>query len=203
MPYKCGYCEISFSRRWTLSRHITRKHSGINISYNCSICKKDFETLFNFETHKREAHIPNIDFVLYKSACDGAIEIYRKILPEKETTFEEGFSKEVLSQLFNLTTYKLLNYPSFKVNIIFCAEFKLINPSVTDLSEQIVDIEQYPFKSASGTITYKNNRKNRIVIRQLRNTLNTNIDDFIQNGSGFILHDVLYIDIEFIQTHSL
>lgn len=198
---KCKYCKSSFTRKFSLNRHVIRKHSGQSITYYCNLCNESFDILSDFEEHKKFKHQPSEDFKRYKSALHGSVEIYRKILPLKESTFDEGFDKKTCDQIFDLVNYKLLYHPSYSIYFIFCGEFKLFDNNT--LSNTDIDLEQYPFKSPKGIVTYKNNRGNRNSINKLRSYLSLNIDDFMQNGSGYILHDVLYLDVQFVRLNAL
>lgn len=201
-PVICKICKRKFSRKYTLNRHHTRFHSGQSLTYHCNICKKDFDILSDFEDHKILVHKPSKDFKRYNTSLQGSLEIYRKILPLKETTFDEGFDKTTVQQVKDLINYKLLYHPSYLIHFIFCAEFKLFNYTLND-DNNIIDLDSYSFKSPSGTVFYQNNRANKDCVNKLRNYLSNNIDDFMRNGSGFVLHDVLYLDVQFVKKRPL
>ena len=75
--YSCEICNRSFSRSSNLKIHRKTKHEHVSLDFSCYLCRKNFKDQENYLRHI-DNHREGLSFVLYKSAFDRAIKIFRK-----------------------------------------------------------------------------------------------------------------------------
>lgn len=59
-PFKCEFCNLSFSRKCSLLDHLRQTHEGRR-PYQCDVCYKSFKRNSHLKAHKMK-HEPKIDF---------------------------------------------------------------------------------------------------------------------------------------------
>lgn len=63
MSFICSKCEISFTRKDNLTRHLKMKHGGES-EFKCRICQKNFTQSENLQNHLRDKHTVQVDDVM-------------------------------------------------------------------------------------------------------------------------------------------
>ena len=50
-PFQCSYCEMCFSEKNNMARHILNKHETDKKPFVCSVCNKGFVSKLDLKTH--------------------------------------------------------------------------------------------------------------------------------------------------------
>ena len=123
------------------------------MNFSCYLCKKNFKDQENYLRHI-DNHKEGLSFVLYKSAFDRAIKIFRK-------HFKNYFSlNDILNEvndIRNLFDVQLLEYPKYKCSILIQVEYLLKGTANTVLEKEIFNIGASNFGS-SKTFAHKSFR---------------------------------------------
>ena len=69
----CKICNRKFTRGSNLNTHIKTKHDNVSLSFSCYLCRKNFRKQEKYLRHI-ERHKEGINYILYKSAFDGALD---------------------------------------------------------------------------------------------------------------------------------
>lgn len=62
-PHKCPQCNIRFTSRRNIRRHIENQHPANTKKWQCVLCKKLYKTIGNHDQHFERAHMA--EYLLY------------------------------------------------------------------------------------------------------------------------------------------
>jgi hypothetical protein len=184
-------CDKKFSRQYNLNRHFNTFHvNSDNVVEKCFLCGQIFKDCSDLQKHYEIAHKPSKKFVLLESAFKKSIITYRYTFVEREVNFaaaQLSIKNLVKQQILNEAAKKTV----CKVSLIFIAQM-----SITDNIGLKINTASIPFRapaflanaSMPGNIT-----KN--IIRSYQHQSN-NLEEFMQNGSGWQFDRALVFHIE-------
>jgi hypothetical protein len=155
---------------------------------DCSLCGAYFHQLSDLRKHRR-IHKPTTGFKQLISAFKRACIIFRKVYEEKILSFEEA-SELDYNDIISLLNYEQLQKKEIKVSLITTVEFVKMS-AVEDEVERTYDI-----RFRTPTITIRNQNDILDFVRTSKKFIQNRIDDFLNNGSGWVLDEVLYSDLE-------
>lgn len=193
--FRCTFCEVYFARNRDCVIHEKNFHR-IRRIYSCSECDKIFYAYEDLKTHS-QAHVEtNLSFRLIKSVFDGASEIFRKIIDEKDREkdiFSILTNSNFLSEIVNVSFHQLFKRRHMNFLITVTAVFGKFSDD-GDVEEKIT----FATSSQSSNHTFTNSKKalNTEVRRKIR-SIDDRLQDFTENGSGWTLIDLQFVDLTF------
>ena len=193
MAFACPTCGVAFGRKYHRDRHYNRVHNHVQRVYDCSHCGRVFNTRKEVQEH-RLTHVPTTCFTELRSAFNRKCVIYRNVYVTQMKTLEEAFARDRID-LKVLLTHLVDNNDTIKAALVYSAEFI---KSTGDDTE-----EEYELKLRAPTATLHNKADVRHYIKTSKEIIAQRIDDFLQNGSGWRLQEILYCDIEIGKCGSL
>ena len=131
---KCHLCNISFSRKRALDRHLSHQHSESTTSsskqrFFCSFCSAGFSKRKDLRFHVSTEH-ENLLVLRKKSAINDRVCIFTKDLSsEKQTLADFCNSKKSLKEIFNLIKTELMTRTVFRASIVISASYEISDRS--------------------------------------------------------------------------
>lgn len=186
--FPCHQCKVIFSRSYNLRRHIERYHNHIQPMVDCTLCGAYFHHLSQLREHRR-VHKPTTGFKKLQSAFKKSCVIFRKIYAKKILSFEEANALDYSDSL-SLLNYEQLQRQTFKVSRITTVEFV----KTTSLEGELE--RTYDIRFRSPTTSIQNQQDISDFMDSSTKFIQNRIDDFIAHGSGWVLDEVLYSDLE-------
>ena len=191
----CKICNRKFTRGSKLNTHIKTKHDNVTLSFSCYLCRKNFRKQEKYLRHI-ERHKEGLNYILYKNAFDGAVQIFRK-------HFRNYFSlTDILNEsddIRKLIEAQLLTYPKYKINFLTQIEYILKGEDNITLEREIFDIR------TSNFIISNTSSKNKF-----RKMINDHLFEIIEKEkdmnlpqSGWISNKVILIDVNFHKVNLL
>lgn len=192
--YNCPRCSASFSRSYNRDRHLNATHGLSQVVPTCSLCGASFTQLKQLKQH-RLTHIPSTGFALLRSAFNRNCIIYRKIYQKKITSYIEAYASDQndIKILLDHETNKKRN---LKVALIANCEFLKYDGDGT-----LIDTYEIRIRTSSWLI--RGTRDIREFQNHAYTYINGRIQDFEENGSNWILDEILYSDLEIGQCRAL
>lgn len=199
--FRCQYCEVWFSRNSDCIKHEQRFHQ-IKRVYSCTHCEQFYHSVDELNEHTREHIVTESSFKLYKSAFDGASEIYRKTIvndpkyPDPSTIFAR---KDLLKEIVNLMVFHAIKRRTCFFTITVHSVFVKY-----DLQGDVNQSFPYITNTPSQKINFTFNRSSllQILVSNIKD-VNKRLEDFAENGSGWALVDIPFIDLSFTTTKAL
>ncbi len=203
----CRPCNRKFSRPSALKRHEKLLHSGAGAVFLCGMCDKTFGNKEVLREHRRIAHAFTSDFVLQGSAHNSACELYRLVFPQAIKTLDEALhyaNKRAKNLLIHLVKRRQLVKASFAISLRFAKpDFR---PQDDDggvdgrEGDEVITMVLRSKQNTLNTMDFPHFRESIISMHQ---HIITTFDDFVENGSGWVLVDCLSFDVGVGQCASL
>ena len=189
MPnFECDYCKKTFSRKWNRDRHTEANHiNNVKQVFVCAFCGEVFPNFNGLKTH-RLGHAPSNGFVLFNSALNRSAIIYRKTYGDVTVqTIEEAYSRDK-KELRQLLLFELTNKKIIKASVIYKLEFTKEDENGDDNTYEICI--RRPME-----ILFNTHQIGKFLFLA-KSHADGRVDDFIENGSGWRLNEVLCTDLE-------
>ena len=172
-------CPICSEHQDDLFSHI--KKCGVK-KYTCRCCTAEFSTgRSRCEHEKRCRRGENSKFTPDKTSCNGGFQIY-VLKPEIDSIDYEAVLESMKGKII-----ELLNYQDFK-----CMKISL---SVNLLMRKIMeDVPKTTVFRTSSTMVCKDRGFDKVIDEQI-SSIDSDIDNYSQNGSGWIIDKVLEIHV--------
>ena len=194
MAFACSVCEAVFSRKFARDRHARNIHSRVEPVYECSHCLKLFANHGLLKEHRR-THEPTTGFTLNESAFGKNFLSFRKIYATKVHTFEESV------QLDRRDIVLLLNYHVLVSRTVKCDITTTVEFIKYDEDGNLGEVYEMSFKTPTRTL--HSQADIRKFVRESHNDIQLRIDDFIANGSSWILDEILFTDLRIYKVKPL
>jgi hypothetical protein len=187
-------CGAVFRRRFNRNRHFERSHIVAEDVFQCNLCGQVFNTRAAVQTHRR-THLPTTGFTELRQAFGRSCVIYRKVYAQKTRTFEEAFLTDK-TDIRKLIKYHLEVARFIKVSASYCIEFVKVDPA-----GDVYAVNEFFIRSEAHTCL--NSRDIYHFSQKVKRIVQNRIDDFVNRGSGWIMDEVLYADLEVVRCRSL
>ena len=155
----------------------------------CTECFLSSTELFK---HRKRAHRPHHDFRLVESAHLKQAQLLRAHFPKKIKTLDQALFHS-FDHMLKLTTSLSSTFKSYKINFtIFVEMFRL------DEVGRVSEMEVFPFRGLGMTVV----RGRDGVVDELARVLGDmerNVDEFLFQGSGWIVNRPLHLDAEVVR----
>ncbi len=209
---KCHLCNISFSRKRALDRHLlSHQHSESTTSsskqrFFCSFCSDGFSKRKDLRFHVSTEHEDLLVF-RKKSAINDRVCIFTKDLSsEKQTLADFCNSKKSLKEIFNLIKTELMTRTVFRASIVISASYE-----ISDLSSEggpVKSSDNDTFSLRSKGLVFNELEGDRRIQRKISRLLQGALareEDLLTRGSGWRFEnleacDILLYDVCFVAT---
>ena len=185
--FKCDFCPIVFSRFSNKNRHMQNKHNHVEPIYECTLCGAHY-TVYQQLVHHRRQHKPTTGFKLLRKALKGSCAIYRKIYQDRMDSFEDAFEHDY-NDMIKLLTYEREVRSNVKVSAVYNCEFIKVD------AEQEVE-EVYEIRIRTPTWLLRSDMDVKEFASNTKTYITSRIEDFVSHGSGWILDEILYADLD-------
>ena len=192
--HECSECHKTFTRKNHRDRHEQEVHADkIKRCFVCLFCNLSFNTMKKMHKHRKE-HKPITNFQLLNTGLKRTCRVFRKTYgDEKIETVERAFFLNT-KEIKKLLKYELSVKNMIKVAIITHIEF------IKEEDDEIINNEVCIRMDAS--VLFNINRIPKF-INNSKKYCDTRVDDFVNNGSGWRLNEILCTDVEINQCNSL
>ena len=185
--FECDVCTAQFSRLSNKNRHMERAHNHVEPVYECSLCSMYYTSYQKLLNHRR-LHKPSTGFKFLRSAFKRQCVIHRKVYEKRIDSFEEAFSND-RDDLFTQLNYERARRTNVKVSLIYNVEFVKLNGG-----QQLEEIYEIRLRTPSWTIRSVTDVQD--FLKEAQTYIGGRIEDFVSRGSGWVLDEVLYADLE-------
>lgn len=199
--FKCLHCDKVFARKHTMDNHLRMAHMDDAV-YECGLCSAFFDSREAVEAHRQERHRNRSKFVLRQSAHGKACETYRLYLPQRFTTNFSACVDYCMKKAEMLIRFLLPEKRHMKVGLAISLKFAKPQFNKGGGTEQDAlgaeerEVMTYNIRPASRVYMFGDHSANK---RRLANTfseISERFGDFNHRGSGWILVDCLYLDVD-------
>jgi hypothetical protein len=188
--HQCPACPAAFTRSGDRNRHYQKMHLNASLVHQCTLCGGIFASSYYLKQHHRTHQLTNSEFVILSKAFNKKCIIYRKTYSDKMNTLEEAFNQDV-AEMTKVLEYEIAMKNSLKASIIFHAEF--LKPLDATGAE---NSDTYVICLRTTTHHLCNKQEVDIFLQDARRNAQLRIDDFVEQGSGWVLNEILATDIE-------
>ena len=204
---ECVECNIRFSRPYLLKRHEKFAHSGGAQLIMCGMCSETFITKEAVIQHREEKHALRTEFVLTASAHKKSCELYRLNFPDNIVIIDDALefanvrAKKLL--LHTLVERKFIK-ASFTISLRFAKpDYRPQDNVEVVLGEEGTEVITMNLRSKTHTLMSENRAELTSTMLEMHEHIVNTFDDFVENGSGWVLVDCIHFDIEIGQCAAL
>ena len=194
--FKCDMCNKQLINKRSLANHKQKYHLNYEEKFPCGFCSLFFSDASALDTHRKEKHASNNDFREKESALRNTCQVHRLTLEENIESVNKMISY-ASDQLINLLETKIQELNSFKFALILGAEYEKFEHDLASPPERLL----MNFRSSYETLTQFSELTSSIARALV--AIESNSEEFTANGSGWMLHRLLYLDVEIGQCYIL
>lgn len=193
MEFPCSACNIKFTRKFNRDRHFVEKHSDSPIN-KCLLCGKEFLDFEDLQLHQEHQHTPGEGFELKESAMRRKVVTYRYLYNTSERDSKMVEVAGLHDKIYQTLMYEIGMKKSLKFALIFIARMVQIGNE-----NDVVSSIQIPFRSCQHEASILTPSKLYSLIAECFLKINATLEDFTENGSGWVLANGIGVDIEIAQ----
>jgi predicted RNA-binding Zn-ribbon protein involved in translation (DUF1610 family) len=186
ITYQCPHCESVFVNRSNRDRHIVMQHGHNGAIYDCPLCGTFFQDKDLLQHHIMQ-HPQDPDYTIAEECFETSCRTFRKVyippLPSLELTLGQDYNA-----LSNVLAHEAALKRFAKCSIVVTVEF--VKTSLQG-DEKFVTV---PIRATSFIITTQ--QVYTVHIEHAHQQINKTIDEFLNNGSGWILNAVFKTDLQ-------
>ena len=171
-----------------------RLHQGNPVSYDCQLCGLVFQNLRVLREHYA-GHRDDLEFQPHQSVFHGVVKSFTKRHGPGMDNVRETLNRN-RQQIKRLIQNELNLGVALKVGIVLIANFFQF-----DQHDHATDQTYIPFRSTNFEVRQYEDFDDRL--QDAFQQIERRIEDFQENGSGWVLHQLLRTNIEIAQTRSL
>ena len=187
--FVCHICNASFTRRDNHRRHVMSHEGGEErLCFRCGLCSSCFKNKDELTSHRRREHVRHHDFKLVESAHRRQCQLLRAYFPESAATVDEALVY-AYSQLEKMLTSALVEVPFFK-----CFLTVFVEMGKYDEEGRLAALEVFPFRGFTMTLGRETELKSEL--RKTLGDVERNVDEFLFQGSGWVVERPVYMDVE-------
>ncbi len=202
---KCPHCDSKFAWVQSLNRHI-RIHHGENehnpTAFSCGVCRARFASRQELDQHRQERHNDESnEFIMRESAHRRQSQVHRLVFPHSVRTLDEGFFFSI-DQMMSLVQSSLTQLKYFKISFTMFIEMAQMGE---DGEEKRVEVMAFRTRTilirpmmdlvlSGGT---------RQELADALGDVERNVDEFLYQGSGWIVVRPVFLDAELVRVRPL
>ena len=194
--FKCNSCRATFSRKDNLVRHSKFAHFGGEETnrdvFLCGMCDDFFDTKEKLILHRNATHKIHKKFHLVASAHNRACQLYRLNFPADVRIITDAI-KYARKKAFLLLKYLLSVHHMIKTSFVLTCRFAQ-STTQEDVGAEGKEVITMNFRSRVTTVNEM--QMNKATITSMFSHIIKSFEDFLQNGSGWILVDCIAFDVE-------
>lgn len=203
--HPCPHCNAKFGWPSSLKRHISQIHFGDQINFKafpCGICGQRFNNKDELLKHRAEFHTNNIGKFETRQCAHGRQACnFRLVYPAQIKTMDEAFFFS-LSNMRKLINSCLDEMKHFKIAFIINVELEQRGDD-----DEVIRSEVFPFRAESFQVVpmmhlLEKNAHKKLIARAMGD-MERNLDEFIYQGSGWIIVRPLFMDAEVVRIQPL
>ena len=186
--FGCHYCDREFNKVGNRNRHEARTHGDAFPAYQCKFCSERFPTFMALREHT-SSHKPKTRFFIHASAFQSACCRYRFIpdVPHKTST---ALIADCKPDLEKMLSFELASKTSVMAALVFHVVFVKDTPN---LDGEYTEME-YCIRAKNHQLSL-DSELDSFILQSVRNC-DARVNDFIQNGSGWILREFTALDMD-------
>ncbi len=204
---KCPHCNSKFSWMTTLNKHI-RTHHGENekkpTAFSCGACQARFGTRTELIQHRAEEHSGSggeEGFLLRESAHRRQSQNHRLVFPPTVNTMDDGFFFSV-DLMVKLIEQSLNELKLFKISFTMFVEMMQLGED-----GEAKRVEVMPFRTrtilARPMMHLLTDAGIKGEVAEALGDIERNLDEFLYQGSGWIVSRPLFMDAEIVRVRPL
>ena len=194
--YRCQFCNTFFTRINDCVRHEKNFHN-IQVLFSCKTCGESFSSNNDLVEHRKTHIFESDDFKIIKQVFNGASRIYR--LEKAESDLESILSISVKNEILKIIISECIDKKRCLFSLAaHCAFIKFDDDG--DVESRINTV----FAARRAEVnTHMSNSLIKETISRQKFELLKRIEDFLENGSGWTLSEVFYIDLNFVSISNI
>lgn len=191
--FRCEFCEIFFSRNRDCIRHEKTYHK-IRRVFSCTECDDLFYSYEDVLQHSQKHVESSLSFKLHKSAFKGASEIFRKQFESSEgDPINILFSPPLHKEICNIMKHQVLKRKRMSCAFTVHACFLKFNER-GDVEDKI----SFVANAGSSKFSFSDTKTHFLTnVREKMKTLEERLLDFSENGSGWTISELTFLDLTF------
>ena len=193
-PFECNHCHHTFTRKSSRDRHVLRLHQGNPVSFDCQLCGLVFQDLRSMRRHY-STHRDDLEFQPHQSVFQGVVKSFTKRHGPGSDNVRETLGRN-REQIRRLIQNELNLGVALKIGIVLIANFFQF-----DQHEHATDQTYIPFRASNFEVRQYADFEDQL--QDAFNQIERRIEDFQENGSGWVLHQLLRTNVEVARTQSL
>ena len=185
MSNTCDFCGAAFTRKSNLKNHIRRRHEPVH--------KQSQST---FDTKEEISKVSHDELSTFQkiSSINNKINIFRKnLISEKKSLADFCYSKQTLSDIFNLIKFELAKRSAFRISVVITANYELPELSEDGTS---ADNDTFSLRTKGEMINeFQSDRKIKRKIKTLLQGAVNREEDLLTRGSGWCFENLQSCDV--------
>jgi len=198
--FVCEECNVHFTRRSSLNRHFKHAHTGGGQAIFCGICDKTFPDVESVTTHRQQEHTERSDFQQITSAHRKSCELFRLTFPDEIVLVSECliYSNMKIKQLLQrqLGEKKFMK-SAITLTLRFAKPDYQPQHGNNSIGFESTEVITMNLRSRMHTFMIHSNIAANMM--EMYEEITNICDDFVSNGSGWILSDCVAISVEIYQ----
>ena len=213
--YTCSTCGKEFRRKSSRDIHFRLRHREPRQipalprqSHQCPFCntvsgdESSFSTRNDLVLHIDSVHLNSLNFSLHKSALNGKIKIFRKLIFSEQTLQAFAVDKKNQSDIADVIIHELSKSQIIKVSLILSAAYQipaLINDGDTTSSQELLIADRDTFALRTESVNFSAHESKRVLmnkIKRLLTALVTREEDLLMRGSGWRFDSLSFCDVQ-------
>src|SRR5574343_499053 len=135
--FKCQDCNKSFTRRFTLQRHLQRYHINNDIIEKCVLCGQLFNNITILNKHYRKYHKPSKKFYEKESAFRKNVVTYRYNYLDDEYNFIKS-QTDLINAIKKTIVSEALKKTIIKANLIYICEMSMTDNAGDKITKTLI-----------------------------------------------------------------
>jgi hypothetical protein len=185
--FLCPSCPATFARRYNRDRHFATNHGFGDRAYDCVLCGAVFMNVVQLHQHIL-THEPETEYTVIQDLLGGALTTYRKGYLPPTPSIMLTFGADI-DNLTHIIAIEAAKKKYAKCSIVLTVEF------VQLAGEEILNTVNIHFRCKTFIITPYQDHSAFVTAAHVG--FQTNCEDFISNGSNWVISAVYRTEIEF------
>ena len=187
--FRCLECpgHPTFARKFSFNRHNQVYHQGIFPETICQLCHTSLANEDAANEHFSDYHGQNSEWEMYDHALKKSVQNWRTTL-RLASGIEVLLSETYLNKIVEFLKKHRAQHPHFRVS--FC----VIVIWAASATESLSALKQIPIRTYSRSVMLGTNLRQFAI--SMIEELMERIENFEHNGSGYVLQEIMTLDLE-------